>query len=58
MPNEFNNNIRLIIASFLIQNGANLNSKNKHQISPLDHVNELKFKDFLQKQFLASQYVF
>jgi hypothetical protein len=55
MPSEFNNNIRLIIASFLIQNGANLNAKNKHQISPLDHVSDSKFKDFLQKQFLASQ---
>ena len=55
MPCEFNNNIRLITASFLIQNGANLNAKNKHQVSPLDHVNEMKFKDFLQKQFLASQ---
>ena len=53
MPYEFNNNMRLIIASYLIQNGANLYSKNKHQIAAIDHVTDFKVKDFLQKQYLA-----
>jgi acetylornithine/N-succinyldiaminopimelate aminotransferase len=50
---EFNNNMRLIIASYLIQNGSNLYSKNKHQVAAIDHVTDFKVKDFLQKQYLA-----
>lgn len=53
MPQEFNKNLRLVIASFLIQNGADLSAKNRHGVLPLDYVSDLKFKDFLQKQFLA-----
>jgi hypothetical protein len=53
MPFEFNNNMRLIIASYLIQNGSNLYSKNKHQVAAIDHVTDFKVKDFLQKQYLA-----
>ena len=55
IPEELQNNSRIIIATFLIQNGANLNFKNKDQMSPLNFVNELKFKHFLQKQFFVFQ---
>jgi hypothetical protein len=56
MPAEFNNNIRLIIASYLIQNGAIL-TKNKHHLSPLDYLTDSRMSDLLQKQYLALQYV-
>ena len=52
MPTEFNNNIRLIIATYLIQNGAKL-VKNKHQISPLDYLTDQKMINFIQQNFLA-----
>lgn len=52
MPSEYSNNIRLIISSYLIQNGAKL-TKNKHQISPLDYLTDPKMSDLLQKQCLA-----
>lgn len=54
MPSEFCN-IRIIIASYLIQSGANLYAKNKHQISPLDCVSDSKISDYLQKQFASLQ---
>ncbi len=53
MPQEYSANMRLIVASYLIQNGANLYSKNKHQLAPIDHVTDIKVRDFLQKQYLA-----
>lgn len=52
MPSEFSNNIRLIIAIYLIQNGAKL-VKNKHQISPLDYITDQKMINFIQQNFLA-----
>ncbi len=55
MPNEFVTNIRLIISSYLIQNGANLYSQNKHKTSCVDYVTDTKISDFLQKQYLALQ---
>jgi len=55
MPEEFSNNLRLIIASYLIQNGANLHAKNKHQVSSIDYVNDLRVIEFLNKQFLLLQ---
>lgn len=55
MPAEYSNNIRLIISSYLIQNGAKL-TKNKHQISPLDYLADAKMSDLLQKQCLAFEY--
>lgn len=53
MPNELSNNIRLIVSSYLIQNGSNLYSKNKHNVSCMDYVTDPKINDFLQKQYLA-----
>ncbi|RNA37255.1 E3 ubiquitin- ligase MIB2 isoform X2 [Brachionus plicatilis] len=52
MPSEFSNNIRLIIATYLIQNGAKI-VKNKHQISPLDYLTDQKMVAFIQQNFLA-----
>lgn len=55
MPAEFSNNIRLVIAAYLIQNGAKL-TKNKHQISPIDYLTDQKMVSFIQKHFVALEY--
>ncbi len=54
MPSEFNANIRMIIAVFFIKNGADLNAKNKNNLSCLDFVNSLNAKEFLKNQYLMT----
>jgi hypothetical protein len=56
IPNEFNSNIKLIIASYLIKNGADLNLKNNAQQTPLDYVNDASVKEFLENKLPGLEY--
>ncbi|CAF0849336.1 unnamed protein product [Brachionus calyciflorus] len=51
LPKEFKSNIRVIIAVYLIKNGANLYSRNKYNLSCLDF-----FKDEFTKKILIEYY--